>query len=343
MKLMNNIISNNSKCAVIGYGSWGTAIAKILLEKGSEIGWWIGNDAVRDGIKNNNVNPKYLSEVHFPTDKKINLYSDINEVVADYDILIFAIPSAFLLKTLDKLTISLDNKMVISAIKGIVRNEKGDYITITEFFNQVKGVKYDNLGIVTGPCHAEEVALQRLTYINVICKDIDVAKMISKHFECDYMRPNALTDIYGAEYSAVLKNIYALAVGICKGLGYGDNFIAVLITNASGEIKNFLDRTYNFDRDLNTSAYFGDLLVTSYSQFSRNRTFGMMIGQGYSISAARIELNDMIAEGYYAALCIHNISMLKKIDLPIAEAVYDILYMKKSAATVINLLTNKLR
>ena len=340
---MNNIINKGSKCAVIGYGSWGTAIAKILLERGSEIGWWISNDTVRESVRKSRVNPKYLSEVHFPADKKINLYSDINKVVADYDILIFAIPSAFLIKTLDKMTVSLENKMVISAIKGIVKDENDNYITITEFFNKVKGVKYDNLGIVTGPCHAEEIALQRLTYINAICKNIDVAKQISERFDCDYMRTNALTDIYGAEYSAVLKNIYALAVGICKGLGYGDNFIAVLITNASGEIKNFLDKTYDFDRDLNTSAYFGDLLVTSYSQFSRNRTFGMMIGQGYSINAARVELNDMVAEGYYAALCIHNISAREKINLPIAEAVYDILYMKKSAALVINELTNKLK
>lgn len=339
---MNNI-NENSRCAVIGYGSWATAIAKILLESSNELGWYVRNEIVRDGIRDHKVNPKYLTEVHFKDDSKINLYDDINAIVRDHDILIVAVPSAFLSSTLANLTESLENKMIISAIKGIVRDSDDNFITITEYFNQVWGVKYSNLGVVTGPCHAEEVALERLTYINIICKDIKMAEMISHRFSCKYIITHALTDIYGAEYSAVLKNIYAMAVGICKGLGYGDNFIAVLITNASAEIKEYLDESYPFDRELNSSAYFGDLLVTSYSQFSRNRSFGMMIGQGYSISAARIELNDMIAEGYYAAMCIHNISKNKNLNLPIAEAVYTILYTKSSAVNVIKQLTKKLK
>lgn len=339
-----NTINKKSRCAVIGYGSWGTAIAKILLETESEIGWWVRNDDVRESLINERVNCKYLKEIHFPKEKILNIYSDINKIVEQYDILIFAIPSAFLIKTLDSLTVSLDNKMILSAIKGIVTDSSGDFLTITEYFNKVKGVKYDNLGVITGPCHAEEIALERLTYINVVCKDIDISNQISKRFECKYTRIHALTDIYGAEYSAVLKNIYALAVGVSKGLGYGDNFIAVIITNATGEIKKFLDETYSQSRDLNTSAYLGDLLVTSYSKFSRNRRFGMMIGQGYSISAARIELNDMIAEGYYAARCIYNISSNRGIRLPIAEAVYKILYERKIAPSqIIKELSNQLK
>lgn len=340
---MNSIVNKNSRCAIIGYGSWGTAIAKILLERGNEIGWFVRNDIVRESIANDRVNPKYLSEVNFPKDKTINLYDNINDIVRDYDILIFAVPSAFLLSTLEPLTEDLSEKMIISAIKGIVRDGDNNFVTITEYFNKVRGVKYDNLGIITGPCHAEEVALGRLTYINAVCKDIDVAMSISERFACKYMIANALTDIYGAEYSAVLKNIYALMVGVCKGLGYGDNFIAVLISNATAEIKKFLDITYPFDRDINSSAYVGDLLVTSYSQFSRNRRFGMMIGQGYSISAARIELNDMVAEGYYAALCINNITKMKNIDMPIAAAVYSILYQKVSPQKAVMQLTQKLR
>lgn len=339
-----NTINETSRCAVIGYGSWATAIAKILLETSDEIGWFVRNELVRESIHSERVNPKYLKEVHFPKDKTIHLYDNINDAVRNYDILIFAVPSAFLISTLEPLKESLEGKMIISAIKGIVTDTKGNYITITEYFNQVLGIPYDNLGIITGPCHAEEVALERLTYINAICKDLKTAEQISARFSCKYMITNALTDIYGAEYSAVLKNIYAMAVGICKGLGYGDNFIAVLISNASAEIKTYLDASYPFERELNSSAYFGDLLVTSYSQFSRNRTFGMMIGQGYSISTARIELNDMIAEGYYAALCIHNIIRDKKIDLPIAEAVYSILYNSKSStANVVKQLTKKLK
>lgn len=336
-------ISENCRCTVIGYGSWGTAIAKILLENCNEIGWHIINDTVRENIATNRVNPKYLSQVHFPKDKNIILYNDINDAVREADILIFAVPSAFLLSTLAPLTESLEDKMILSAIKGIVTNKEGEYVTITEYFNQVFGVKYDNLGVLTGPCHAEEIAMERLTYINVVCKDLKIADAIGAKFQCRYMQPNSITDIYGVEYAIVLKNIYALAVGICKGLNYGDNFMAVLISNSYYEIKEFLNSSYPFERDLTRSAYLGDLLVTAYSKFSRNRTFGLMIGQGCSIKTARRELDDMIAEGYYATECIHKIAIKKEINLPIADAVYQILYEKKSPKIIFEKLSTRLK
>ncbi len=338
-----NIFNRDSKYCVVGYGSWGTAIAKILLESGNEIGWFISNDDVRNGLINDRVNHKYLTDVHFPPDKNITFYDSINSAVKNSDILIFAVPSAFLIDMLKPLTESFDNKMVISAIKGIVTNSKGDYVTITEYFNDVYGVKYDNLGVLTGPCHAEEIAYERLTYINVICKNLILAESISERFNCKYVYASALTDIYGAEYAAVMKNIYAIAVGICKGLNYGDNFIAVLISNCQCEMKYYLTSTFHFQRELTRSPYMGDLLVTAYSQFSRNRRFGMIVGQGHSIQSARIELNDMIAEGYYATKCIYDIVKSKDIQLPIVEAVYKILYERNTASSIIKELARKLK
>lgn len=340
---MNTSFESLPRICVVGHGSWGTAIAKILTDSGNAINWFVSNQSVRQSIALNKMNNKYLTEVHFRKDTVIELFDDINEAVSCSDILIFAIPSAFLSEVLSKLTVGLADKMIVSAIKGIVPNTQGAYVTITEYFNQVMGVRYDNLGVLTGPCHAEEVARERLTYVNVVCKTLSIAEGIAKRINCSYMRTNALTDIYGAEYSAVLKNIYAIAVGVCKGLKYGDNFMAVLIANSQAEICQYLQDAYPFTREENTSAYLGDLLVTSYSQFSRNRTFGMMIGQGYSLNAARVELNDMIAEGYYAAKCIHDIVSSKRMKLPIAEAVYQILYENKSAAEVVNELTNKIK
>lgn len=336
-------IGKNSRCTVIGNGSWGTAIAKILLENCEEIGWFVRNKAVRTSIAENRVNSKYLSQVYFPKDKNIVLYDDINSAVQEADILIFAVPSAFFISTLEPLKESLENKMILSAIKGIVTNSEGLYVTITEYFNQVFGVKYDNLGVLTGPCHAEEIAMERLTYINVVCKDLEVADTIKEKFQCRYMQTNSITDIYGVEYAIVLKNIYALAVGICKGLNYGDNFMAVLISNSYDEIKEYLHHSYPFERDLTRSAYMGDLLVTAYSKFSRNRTFGLMIGQGCSVKTARRELDDMITEGYYAAECIHNICREKGLSLPIAEAVYQILYNRKSTKEIFKDLSTKLK
>lgn len=333
-------IEKGSKCAVIGYGSWGTALVKILLENEQEVGWFITNPAVRERVENEGRNPKYLTNVRFPKEK-IRTYGDINRIVEDYDILIFAVPSAFLCNVLEPLTVSLEDKFLISAIKGIVIDRENNYITIAEYFNRQFGIPFEQIGIFTGPCHAEEVALERLSYLNMVCKNPENARLLAARFNGPYIRTNTLSDIYGTEYAAVLKNIYAMAVGICKGQGYGDNFIAVLITNAAREMDKFLKESFDFERDLNTSPYLGDLLVTSYSQFSRNRSFGMMIGQGYSVKSARIELG-MIAEGYFAAYCIHEICSRHGIDLPIADAVYGILYENRPVVATIRSLSEKL-
>lgn len=319
-------ISKDSICAVVGYGSWATAIVKILLENGNTVRWHVRNPDVRNHLSLHRTNPKYLSQIHFFTDR-LTVSDDISSVVRDSDLIIFAVPSAFLGLTLEPLKKdALDGKFIISAIKGIVPD---GYLTVAEWFNQRYSVPFDNIGIVTGPCHAEEVALERLSYLTMVCKNEEIAQQLGEKFANDYIRVTTSTDIYGAEYGAVLKNIYAIAVGIAHGLGYGDNFLSVLISNSALEMERFMSQTFQADRNICNSAYLGDLLVTCYSQFSRNRTFGVMIGKGYSVKNAQMEMN-MIAEGYYAADCIHRLRSRFGIDMPIAEAIYGILYERKN-------------
>ncbi|MEG2759485.1 MAG: NAD(P)-binding domain-containing protein, partial [Rikenellaceae bacterium] len=215
-------IKADAKVAVIGYGSWGTALVKILLENEKKIGWFITNPEVKQSLAEDGINVRYLSDVHFDDTSRIEIISEINEVVTKYDILIFAVPSAFLPLVTNNIAVSMEDKFVISAIKGIVDNN-GNLITVAEYFNQQFGVPFKQLGLITGPCHAEEVALERLSYLNVVCKDLNNASLIATKIECQYIRVNILSDIYGTEYSTVLKNIYALAVGICSSISYGDN------------------------------------------------------------------------------------------------------------------------
>lgn len=323
---------------VIGSGSWATAITKILHENQPSVNWYIREKEIISNIKSHKSNPLYLSSVNFQLEK-LNISYDINEVVKKSDILVFVVPSAFLTVWLEPLKESLKDKFIITAIKGIIPH---DNITIAEYFNQYHKVPFDNIGVLSGPTHAEEVALNRLSYITFACKTLKTAKEISSYFESYYIKTITSTDIYGTEYSAVLKNIFAIATGIAHGLGYGDNFLAVLVSNAQREIKRFLDKTYPSSRKTNSSAYLGDLLVTCYSQFSRNRLFGTMIGKGYSVKSAMLEMN-MIAEGYYATQCIHEINQKFKVKMPITDAVYNILYESIAPAIELKILTTKLR
>ncbi|MEF9950805.1 MAG: NAD(P)H-dependent glycerol-3-phosphate dehydrogenase, partial [Mucinivorans sp.] len=290
-------------------------------------------------IDKNGNNPKYLSQVHFAK-TSLSLYDDINEAVAQADVVILATPSAFLKGVLSALSVPLSDKFVISAIKGIVPDE---WLTVAEYVNHTFGLPFANIGVITGPCHAEEVALERLSYLTMVCKDTEQAERLGQYFVAPYIRVNTSNDIYGVEWAAVLKNIYAIAGGMCHSMGYGDNFFAVLVSNAGIEIERFLRQTYPFDRDIMASAYVGDLLVTCYSQFSRNRTFGQMIGKGYSVKSAQMEMN-MVAEGYYATACLHEVKERGgyKIDMPIADAMYSILYEKRAVKSTINSILDKL-
>ena len=326
------------RVAVIGSGSWGTAIVKILSSNVSQINWWIREDEIIENLKNYKRNPIYLSSVEF-NPEKLFLSNDIKEIISKSDYLVFAIPSAFLSDSLKDITIDdMKGKTIISAIKGIVPAHNK---IIADFFNQDFKISFSNIVVVSGPSHAEEIALEKLTYLTVASQNQTLANEVSKLFNNRYLRTSVSDDIFGTEYSSVIKNIIAIANGICIGLDYGDNFQAVLISNAIQEIKRFVDAVHPIDRDIKSSVYLGDLMVTAYSQFSRNRTFGNMIGKGYSVKFAQLEMK-MIAEGYYATKCVWEINKEYNVYMPITEAVYNILYEGRSPAREIYLLTEKL-
>lgn len=328
----------NKKIAVLGGGSWATAIVKILSENLSEVIWWMRDEEVIQHLKKFHHNPKYLQAIHFNIDK-LTFSTNLQETVNQADILVVVVPSAFIAKAFDGVNIKgIENKIIISAIKGVIP----EYNQIpAEYFHLNFKVPYNKIGMIAGPCHAEEVAMERLSYLTIACQDNEIAEYMAEAMSCRYINTSTSDDLFGTELSAILKNIYSIASGICNGLGYGDNFQAVLIASAIRETKDFIDAIHSIHRDVKSSAYLGDLLVTAYSQFSRNRNFGSMVGRGYSVKSAQIEMN-MVAEGYYAAKGIHKINKKYKVDLPIADAVYHILYEKISPMMEMKILTGKL-
>ena len=325
------------KFGVIGGGSWATAIVKMLCENLDEVGWYMRNTFALEHIKKEKHNPNYLSAVEFDTTKLI-LSNDINEIVKYADYLIFAVPSAFVGKELEKLTVPLCNKIVFSAIKGIIPSSGK---IVGQHFHDFYNIPFENIGVLTGPCHAEEVALERLSYLTLACVNEKNAQVVAQHVASDYIKTSISDDTIGVEYAAMLKNIYAIAAGIAHGLGYGDNFQSVLMSNAIREMKKFIKKVHKMKRNINDSAYLGDLLVTGYSVFSRNRMFGNMIGKGYTVRSAQMEMS-MVAEGYYAAESAFKLNEKLGAKIPIIEAVYDILYKGKEPKKVFTKLTDKL-
>jgi glycerol-3-phosphate dehydrogenase (NAD(P)+) len=326
------------KFAVIGGGSWATAIAKMLCVNLPEISWYMRNEAAIEHIKTHHHNPNYLSSVEFDV-SKLHLTNDLNEAVMYADYIIFAIPSAFLSDEMQKLTTtSLEHKIIFSAIKGIVPETS---LIVGEHFNQTYHIPFEDIGVITGPCHAEEVALERLSYLTIACGDASKAEVVAKYLSGNYIKTKISDDIIGTEYAAMLKNIYAIAAGIAHGLGYGDNFQSVLMSNGIREMKKFIRKVHKMKRNINDSAYLGDLLVTGYSVFSRNRMFGNMIGKGYTVKSAMMEMS-MVAEGYYATKSAWKLNQNYKAKTPIIDAVYEILYEGKNAKNVFKKLTDKL-
>jgi glycerol-3-phosphate dehydrogenase (NAD(P)+) len=328
------------KIAMIGGGSWATAIIKVLSDNSlpKEIFWWMRNIEAINHLKKYKHNPNYLSsvEVRIPSD---NISNDISETLLKADYIVLNVPAAFLKETLVGITAEqLKGKKFVSAIKGVVPDEN---LIIGEFLHNKYGIPLADIVVISGPCHAEEVALEKLSYLTLASVDVKLATDLAAMLKTRYIKTNISDDIFGTEYAAVLKNIYAVASGICHGVGYGDNFQAVLISNAIREIKRFVDAVHPINRDIKESAYLGDLLVTAYSQFSRNRTFGNMIGKGYTVKSAQLEMN-MIAEGYFAVKCIYHVNKKYKVDMPICRAVYAILYEKHSPNTEMALLTEQL-
>lgn len=329
----------NQKYAVLGGGSWATAIVKMLSENLNFVNWYLRSSAVKNHIINEQHNPNYLSSVEFDTNK-LNISNDINSIVNESDILIFVIPSAFIYKELEQLTVDITNKTVVSAVKGIIP-ESG--LLVGEHFHDIYKIPFENIAVIGGPCHAEEVALERLSYLTISCFDSDKAESIAKSLSSSYIKTKISDDIIGVEYAAMLKNIYAISAGIAHGLGYGDNFQSVLMSNAIREMKRFIKRVHHMKRNINNSAYLGDLLVTGYSVFSRNRMFGNMIGKGYTVKSAQMEMN-MVAEGYYATKSAFKIKehTEDKLNTPIINAVHAVLYEGKNPKKVFAKLADKL-
>lgn len=323
------------KVAVIGGGSWATAIVKMLCENLNEVGWYMRSHYIIEHIKLNKHNPHYLSSAYFDPNK-LYFSEDINEMIQYADYLIFAIPSAFVQSELDKIHVSLKGKVIFSAIKGIVP-ETG--LIVGEHFHNKMGIPYENIGVITGPCHAEEVAMERLSYLTIACQDESKAEIMANKLAGRYINTKISDDIIGTEYAAMLKNIFAVAAGIAHGLGYGDNFQAVLMSNAIREMNRFIKKVHKMKRNINNSAYLGDLLVTGYSTFSRNRMFGNMIGKGYTVKSAMFEMS-MVAEGYYATKSAYKLNQKNKAETPIIDTVYNILYENKDAKTEFNRLTD---
>lgn len=329
---------NCGKIAIIGGGSWATAIAKIVVQKTHHIGWYMRRDDRIEDFLRLKHNPAYLTSVHFDTDE-IFFSTDINKIAEAYDTLIFVTPSPYLKNHLKKLRVRLRPKFVVTAIKGIVPDEN---VACSEYFNQMYDVPTDNIACIGGPSHAEEVALERLSYLTIGCSDREKADGLAHMLSSAYIKTKSSSDVIGIEYSSVLKNVFAIAAGICSGLKYGDNFQAVLMANAMQEMSRFLNAIHPMERNVYDSVYLGDLLVTGYSNFSRNRTFGTMIGKGYSVKSAQIEM-EMTAEGYYGTKCMKEINSHIHVNMPILDAVYNILYEKIAPQIEIKLLSDSFR
>jgi glycerol-3-phosphate dehydrogenase (NAD(P)+) len=331
-------MSEQIKVGVLGGGSWATALVKLLCSPSTKVHWWMRNEEAIQHIQQFGHNPNYIQSIEFDLDQLV-VTSDLQQVVDACDYLVVAIPSAFLHETMDHYKpIGLEKKIIFSAVKGIVN--EFDAIP-ARYFHKHFNIPYEQIGIICGPCHAEEVAMEKLSYLTIGAIDIQQAEIMSQRLACRFIKTTTTEDVFGAELAAILKNVYAVASGICHGIGFGDNFQAVLVSNAIREIERFLDSVHEVHRDVKSSAYLGDLMVTAYSPYSRNRTFGTMIGKGYSVKWATIEMN-MVAEGYYATKGIHAINQKFQVDIPVADAVYRILYEKASPAMEMRKLTELL-
>ena len=325
------------KIGVIGSGSWATALSKMLLENVGQINWFFRKTETIESFKDLGYNPRYLQSVEFEVDR-INFYNDVDLLVNESDIIVLAVPSAFLPEILSSLKTDLSSKYFLSGIKGIVTNEN---LLVVEYLNKYFNVPFESIGIIAGPCHAEEVALEKLSYLTVASINETKAANFARLIHCDYISTSVSDDIWGTEYTSVIKNIIAIGAGIAHALRYGDNFQAVLVSNAIQEMKRFVDTVHPITRDIKDSAYLGDLMVTVYSQFSRNRMFGTMIGKGYSVKNAILDM-DMIAEGYYASRSIYELNQNYKVYMPICDAVYRILYKNAPPKKEMVELTGKL-
>jgi glycerol-3-phosphate dehydrogenase (NAD(P)+) len=326
------------KVGILGSGSWATAIAKMLCQNVDTLHWWVRSEDTAEELMKYGHNPRYIQSISF-AQHKLDVTTDMQKVVDACDVVVVAIPSLYLHEVFQNSAIKgLETKVVFSAVKGMV----AEYDSIpARYLHKAFDIPYENIGMICGPCHAEEVAREKLSYLTVACPNEAHAEEFAELLETRYIRVQTSDDVFGAELAAVLKNVYAIAAGIAHGLGYGDNFISVLVSNASQEMKRFLAAVHEIDRDVKGSPYLGDLLVTAYSPHSRNRTLGTMVGKGYTVKSALLEM-DMVAEGFTGSQGIHGMNQKFKVDIPIAEAAYRILHEKMAPSIEMRLLSDEL-
>lgn len=324
--------TQKQEIAVLGSGSWATALVKILSEnEQAAIHWWVRNPETAEHIRTYRHNPGYLSDVEIRPERVVQVSSSIREVLAPARWVVVAIPAAFVKEALSSTTADdWSSKKVVSGVKGVIPE---DYLLVTQWISRQFELAEENMAVIAGPCHAEEIALERQSYLTIASLNFAISEAFARLMNCRYVKATPFDDLYGVEYCAIMKNIIAIGCGIAHGLGFGDNFQAVLVANALREMKALIDAVYPLHRELTHTAYLGDLLVTAYSQFSRNRTFGNMIGRGYSVKSAQMEMK-MVAEGYYAAKGIYQISRKHGVVCPIMHGVYRILYEEVPAKKV---------
>ncbi|HNV94956.1 MAG TPA: NAD(P)H-dependent glycerol-3-phosphate dehydrogenase [Bacteroidales bacterium] len=328
-----------NKIGIIGEGSWGTALLKILQQNGHFVNWLVRDQEIRSYITKNYHNPNYSSDVEIDMER-CALFDSVNDLISACELVFLVLPSAYTEEVLKELSIEEVQKVhFFSATKGILPETN---LTVTQYLQSILQVSEQKIGFISGPSHAEEIARERLTYLTVMSKNNALAQEVAALLSNRYILAKVNSDVLGAEYATALKNVMAIAVGIAHGLGYGDNFIAVLVSNALKEIERFVNTLHPHQRNITDYVYLGDLLVTCYSQYSRNRTLGLMLGKGYSIKAAQLEMN-MVAEGYYAVKSIVKIANENKIEMPISQTVYHILYERYSPTIEMRLLTDKLQ
>lgn len=335
--IRNQYLKQTNHIAVLGGGSWGTALVKLLTENKRKVYWYIRNVNVKNVIEKTGRNPDYLNGTKLPK-KRLNISNDINEVLAKADIIVLAIPAAFLDAALSKSAVSLSKKVMVSAVKGVVPQTLQ---IVGHYLHEHHHIPLNQIAVIAGPSHAEEVAMEKRSYLTLACEDKKKADFIASLLKTSYVRVKTSNDIIGTEFAAMLKNIYAIAAGIAHGLGYGDNFQSVLMSNAIREMKRYIRNVHKLKRNINDSAYLGDLLVTGYSVFSRNRTFGNFIGKGYTVVAAQAEMK-MVAEGYYATKSAKLMSIHFRTRTPILDAVYAVLYENKSPEKTFEKMSKKL-
>lgn len=326
------------RIAVIGAGSWGTALVKLITANQDRVGWWVRRQEVIEHINRYGHNPNYITAAQLDADK-LRMHADLAQVVEWADLLVLAVPSSHVKATLEQLPAdALHGKACFSAVKGIVPETLQ---VVGTYLNEHWNVPSTRFGVLCGPCHAEEVAMERLSYLTVASQDAKLAATMGEALKGRMLKVTLSDDIHGTEYAAILKNVVAICTGISVGLGYGDNFRAVLVSRAIQEIERFVAAVHPINRDINEPAYLGDLLVTAYSRFSRNREFGLMVGKGYSMRTAQLELG-MVAEGVHAVKCVHQLNATLNVDMPITTATYRILYERMAPAIEMRLLSDRL-